>query len=264
MATETLENILTGAPIVGGLLGGISGYFGQKESNKRAREAARATEALKGKVENQYGQLISKWDPYTQGLETDYAKYQQALKDYEEGRKQYSPTEEWQFDLNKKIDELWDPYYQQKIGLATANVYGGAANAGKLLSSAAARNTAQAVAEQYDKSYADALKAAQEQERQEYQWYSDQIARERAAIDQANQLLMNNIMNYGGAVDKGMTAQSAVTQLGGQKISDSANLELSAINARAGQVNPWVAGAAGMASGLTGQDTAFKSVQNKG
>lgn len=240
--------------VLGGLAAGAAALSGvgsaamQGESNYRARQARDALKNQSKKTDEQYAQLQEKWNPATQNLDKDFngtngaGGYRGAVSAYETGKKNYADTQEWDYDLNKGIQQVWDPYFNEKVNLAAKQVYGGAANAGKLMSSATARNVSNAVAKQYDESYAAALKAAQEQERQEYGWYADQVARERAAIDQYNQTLLQNIGNYAQLTGTEMGALGQQSEIGKSRISDTTNLNVGAINANATQNNPVGAG----------------------
>lgn len=260
-----MDPLTIGLGVGGAVLSGIGGYLGQSSANERQREARDALKKQAKETGKQYSELENKWSDFAgEGLDKDYQKYHGALDNYQQNAGRYKDTQQFQYDLNKGIQQVWDPYFNEKVNLAAKQVYGGAANAGKLMSSATARNVSQAVGKQYDQSYADALKAAQEQERQEYGWYADQIARERAQIDQANQILMNNINNYNAATGMGFNALGQQTQLGTQRISDVANLNIGAINANAGQRNEWGAGLGNVGANMANYTNSLLSVQNKG
>lgn len=255
---------MKGVPFVGAGLSMWGAAEQQAEANERAREARKKLKERAEQAEKEWKAVEGKWDPYTEGLGNDYADYQAALQGYRDNAGKFAPTQEWNYDLKKGIADVWDPFFNEKVDLAAKQVYGGAANAGKLMSSATARNVANAVGKQYDQSYQAALNAAQEQERQQYGWYSDQVARERAAVEQANQLLMNNIGNYGESVNKGFNALGQQNALSGQRISDVNNLNIAAINAGLGQASPLGAGLSAGGQALSGTANSYYSAQNKG
>jgi hypothetical protein len=240
--------------IAGPALSFVGGAWTQAEANERAREARDKLKKQAEKVGKEYGEVEGRYEPYTgdEGLGADYAAFQAANKAFKQKSKGYDETEEWQYDLPQGVRDVWDPFFNEKVNLATANVYGGAANAGKLMSSATARNTAQAVSKQYDQSYDEALNAALEQERQSYQHYAEQVARERALADQYNQRLQQTAENYREAAGMGFSNLQNLSQIGMNRISDVANLNVASINAGAQQNSPWAAGFSQVGQSLNG------------
>ena len=232
----------------------LGGYFEQEEANERAKEAQKKLEEQAQQVGKQYGQVEERYTPYTgeEGLGSDYADFQAANRAFREKSMGYDPTQEWQYDLNKGVRDVWDPFFNEKVNLATANVYGGAANAGKLMSSATARNAAEAVSKQYDQSYEAALNAALNQEQQSYQHYAEQVARERALADQYNRRLQQTAENYRAAAEMGFQNLQNLSQIGMNRISDMANLNVAAINAGAQQSSAVGAGFSQAGQALSG------------
>lgn len=230
----------------------VGSGLAQWDANERAERAKDKLYKLRDKVKGEYEGIEGRYQPVTEEFGTDFAKYRGANKAFEEKAQNYDPTQEWQYDLPQGVREVWDPFFNEKVELATKNVYGGAANAGKLFSTATARNAARGVSKQYDESYQSALNAALEQERQEYQHYAEQVARERAAVDQANQIRLQNVTNYGELANKELGALQNLSQIGMNRISDTANLNVAAINAQAQQKNPIVAGLGQAGNTLTG------------
>lgn len=143
------------------------------------------TESLK----TSYGDLMG-------GAGADADAYRQAVQ--QGGYQGYSDASPYQYDLQGMTRQLLDPSMQFQIEQATGAVEGSAANAGKLFSGA----TGQAIADRSQQiaqmAWKDALQTALQDRQFGYQMHSDEIARDRASIDQQNLNLDRNISNLQG------------------------------------------------------------------
>ena len=194
----------------GALLGGLSSAFGASDKNERLKKAAREIDQLKAEQHAGYegieSGLKNAYDPYTRNAGSDYEAYREAARNYGSNAKTYADAGSFEFDLNSAIDKLMDPYLEGRTEAATRAMEGSAASAGKLNSSATLQGIAKRTGELYSDAWKDALNAAQRQQQQEYTQWSDDVSRERAAVDQYNANLRAQLEALNGLSTSGQNA----------------------------------------------------------
>lgn len=244
----------------GALLGGLSSAFGTSDKNARLRHAGKEIDQLRQEQDAGYRGiqqgLEQAYSPYTANASEDLNAYRTAARNLGSNLQQYGDAGSFEFDLNAAIDKLMDPYLGARTEAATRAMEGSAANAGKLNSSATLQGIAKRSGEIYSDAWKDALNAAQRQQSQEYGQWSDQIARERAAIDQANSNLTAQLSALSGLSNMGQNAVMGLANtsagLQGENLTNQGNLQLQKIAMRTQQASPLASGLSGAMTGATG------------
>lgn len=244
----------------GALLGGLSSAFGASDKNARLKAAGKQIDQLRQEQAQGYAGIQQGLDqaytPYTENAGADYGAYRQASQNLGQNLQGYADAGSFEFDLNAAIDKLMDPYLEGRTEAATRALEGSAANAGKLNSSATLQGIAKRSGELYSDAWKDALNAAQRQQAQEYGQWSDAIARERAAVDQANANVQAQLAAMGNLAGMGQNATLGLANtkagLQGENLTNQGNLALQKIAMRSQMADPLAAGVSGALTGGTG------------
>lgn len=223
-------------------LGAIASGVAQHYENKRNRRRAEDIESLRDKSDAEYASLARDWAPYVDAAMRDYGAFQNASARYRDEAGTYAPTREFQNDIVQETRNLWDPFFEQKVKGATLAAGGAMASQGALDSSAGLGAINRAYQQMYDQSYGSALQGALANQGQKYGWFSDQIARERAKVDQWNQMLQQNIAQLGQTAQFSRGGAENYSAVEAQKIANYNALEQARIAQLQGVVNPWQAG----------------------
>ena len=201
--------IKTGLIVGGGALG--SALSGKSERDQINRNIRAGQNAITGVQERLPGQsqvlnnIISQgYSPYTQNASQDFQNYRQGVAG--SGNLNYAPQGDFNYNLNQQAQQFLDPSMDFQIEEASKAVQASGANRGKLFSGATGKAISDRAQNIAETGYRDALQTAMADRGFQYGQFSDDINRDRDAIDfQANQQ-QRLIDNLGNVSNIGMEA----------------------------------------------------------
>jgi hypothetical protein len=230
----------------GALAGGISS--GIQGANDRAslKEYIKQQQQLQGQIgantTKREGEITTAYAPQLSGMGEDVSNYYDTLRNADFSKYDVSAPEEYKGrDLNELTQQMMNPLTDTMVNTASNKVQGAAANAGGLFSGVTAKNvanvTAQVQAEQYDK----ARQAAQTQQAQDYQQYTDKFANLLKATENNRGNYASNIGALGslntaqtGAFNNQQTNLTGVRNTGDTNLFGSKSAEAEAAAKKAG------------------------------
>jgi hypothetical protein len=207
-----LDTLVTAG--VGGLAGGIGGYYQNEAEKARTTELLRQLGLADDEIMRMSGereaQVQQEYSPLTEGYGQNFQDYMGRLQDADFSRFDVQAPGDFQYDVQQESQQYMNPALQQMLDTAVGSVQGSAANRGKLFSGATGRATAQATGDIQARIAEQAMGRAERVGQQKYQQFRDKFQNTLQASQANKANLLSGLNTQGQAV--GMQGQQFGTQ----------------------------------------------------
>lgn len=166
----------------------LSNYLSGEADRKSREQGRKDLQSQRLAAEADYDRILSDIDTYynsrgSLGTADDVEAYKKAMYGYNPDDFSYTPEKTFDQSYTKSRDDFLNPYYDQIIGDAAAQVQHTAAGAGIGRGSGAAQAIAKSVAEKENELFKEAQQEYKDDRNFEYQKYTDAIEAAQKALD---------------------------------------------------------------------------------
>lgn len=166
----------------------LSNYLSGEADRKARAQGREDLQKQRTAAEADYDRILSDIDTYYKnrgslGDAADVEAYKAGITGYDPEKFAYEPKKTFDQSYTKSRDDFLNPYYDQIIGDAAAQVQHTAAGAGVGRGSGAAQAIAKSVAEKENELFREAQQEYKDDRNFEYQKYTDAIEAAQKALD---------------------------------------------------------------------------------
>lgn len=261
-----MDPVTAGLIVGGGALSSALGGASQRNQlNRNLKAGQNAITGVQERLPEQSQQLSNiisgGYSPYTQGAESDMNAYRQSVA--QGGNLQYDPSGDFDYNLQQQTQNFLDPSMDFQIDEASKAVQASGANRGKLFSGATGKAISDRAQDIAQTGYKDALQMALQDRGFQYGQFSDDVTRDRGAVDFLANQQQQNISNLGQLSNVGMQAKiGEATNLSGIKADEFQNLNQGDL--QKAQLGMQRQGGSFLGDMLGGGVNAFSSIMGKG
>lgn len=191
---------------IGGLAGGLGGYFQNEADKKKTAELLRQLGLSDAQIQRmgaeREAQVQQEYAPLTEGYSQAFQDYLGRLRGADFGQYDVQAPGDFEYDVQAESQKYMNPALQQMIDTAVGSVQGSAANRGKLFSGATGRATARATGDIQARIAEDAMGRAERVGQQKYQQFRDKFANQLQASQFNRQNLQNQLQALGTGVQE--------------------------------------------------------------